>query len=85
MPEHPIFRKARESSKGGYVQHVNSNSESDDKEHLSQSDWTAGADTLVSYHGGKEIHRNYSHPLLRRYESAMNRQEVESDKERADA
>lgn len=83
MPEHPIFRKAREESKGGYVQHVNSNSESEDKEHLSQSDWHAGSDTLVSYEGGREVNRNYSHPLLRRHQSAMDRQETEHDKEKA--
>lgn len=74
MPDHPIFKKAREESKGGYVQHVNSGEL--DKENLHSSDWYAGSDTLVSYHGGREINRNYQHPLLSKHREAMNKEEA---------
>lgn len=68
MP-HPIFRKAKEDSKAGFVQHVESNETGDD---LKQSDWHDADRTLVSYEGGKEIGRNRNHPLLKKHEQDLN-------------
>lgn len=69
MP-HPIFGKARTESKDA-VQHV----ESDNGGELHQSDFHDSDTTLVSYEGGKEIHRNRNHPLLKKYEPDMNTEE----------
>jgi hypothetical protein len=79
---HPIFHKAREDSKGGYIQHVRSTSSGD----LVSSDWSGGQEEdLVGYHGGREHYRNYSHPLLNKHRSAMNAEEEASDRETEEA
>lgn len=69
MPNsHPLLSrmeaKAQEDSKGGYVQHVNA----DEKGNVRTSDWYDSDTTVSSYEGGREIHRNENHPLLRKPE-----------------
>lgn len=78
MPNHPIFRTARNESRPGFVQHVESTDEGD----LRKSDWYDSDRTLVSYSHGREFHRSSTHPLLARHQAAMNEEQAESDKER---
>jgi hypothetical protein len=72
---HPIFHRAREESKGGYGQHVESNEAGDD---LKQSDWYDADRTLVSYSHGREIHRSSNHPLLHKHREALDKEEKDS-------